>query len=298
MLKALITGGGGQDASYLAEFLLEKGYDVHVTMRRTSQRGTRNIDHILNKITIHSMSLESYASVYSVIRDVLPNEIYHLAAQSFVKNSFEDEFTTMNININGTHHMLHAFKEIVPWSKFYFAGSSEMFGNAPSPQNEETSMRPVSPYGISKLAGYNLCKYYRDAYKKFICCGILFNHESPRRGYEFVTKKITQAAKNKQVVKLGNVEARRDWGFAGDYVEAMHLMMQQPVADDYVIATGETHSVADFCKEAGVEYEVDQRFWRPNELHQLCGDATKARQYLGWEPKVTFKELVRMMCES
>lgn len=297
--KALITGITGQDASYLAELLLDKGYEVHGTARRVSGRSNR----IPNGAIVHYATLENYGSLYRAVEKVKPDEIYHLAAQSFVTNSFEDEFSTMSMNIHGTHYMLNAAKEIVPKAKFYFAGTSEMFGNATEPQDEETPMHPVSPYGISKLACYNLCHYYRDAFKMFISCGILFNHESPRRGDEFVTKKICNFAKKKQKVLLGNLEARRDWGHARDYVEAMWLMLQHDVPDDFVVATGITHSVGELAelayKEAGLDYKdyvgVDPKFYRANELHFLRGDARKALDCLGWKPKVKFKDLIKEM---
>lgn len=301
--KALITGIQGQDASYLAEFLIHKGYEVHGTYRRTSHPNFENIKHILGRIKIHSSSMNNYGSIYRVIQRVQPKEIYHLAAQSYVADSFDDEFTTMQTNVNGTHFMLNAAKDIVPEAKFYFAATSEMFGNVPDPQDEESCMHPVSPYGISKLAGYNLCHYYRDAFGMFICCGILFNHESPRRGIEFVTKKICEAAKKKEKVRLGNLDAKRDWGFAGDYVEAMWKMLQMAVPDDYVIATGETHTVREFAELAyrcmGLNYqeyvEIDPKFYRTNELRVLRGDATKANLLLNWKPKTDFLGLIKMM---
>jgi GDPmannose 4,6-dehydratase len=303
MSKALITGITGQDASYLTELLLSKGYEVHATYRRTSKQNFSNVKNIIDKLKLHSATLENYGSIYKVVNKVKPDEVYHLAAQSYVANSFEDEFSTMSTNIHGTHYILNSVKEICPHSKFYFAGTSEMFGNAPEPQNEQTPMHPVSPYGISKLACLNLCHYYKRAYQMFIACGILFNHESPRRGDEFVTKKITNAAKKKLIVRLGNLEARRDWGYAGDYVKAMWMMLQHHEPDDFVIATGETHSVKDFCKEAYGEkwsdyVEVDQEFYRPNELHVLRGDSSKAYAVLGWKPTVSFKQLVRMMMDE
>ena len=300
MPKALISGLSGQDASYLVELLLSKGYIVYGTLRRSVNKDLKYIDHL--PVYRYWATLENYASIYKVVQAVKPDEVYHLAAQSFVTNSFEDEFSTMSANINGTHHILNACKEIVPNCKFYFAGTSEMFGNQPSPQTLKTPLHPVSPYGISKLAGYNLCNYYRDAYNMFICTGILFNHESPRRGKEFVTQKIAQAAKNKQTVHLGNLEARRDWGFAGDYVEAMWLMLRPAIVNDYVIATGVTHSVREFAELAyrlvGLDYRdyviEDKTFYRPNELHELRGDNTY-NVYIGWKPKTTFEQLVEMM---
>lgn len=307
MPKALISGLTGQDGSYLAELLLDKGYEVHGIVRRVANKDYCNIEHIIAKLKLHSATLESYASLYNVINEVKPDEFYHLAAQTFVKDSFEDEFSTMAININGTHYVFNAIKEIIPTCKIYYAGSSEMYGNILiTPQEEFTPFRPVSPYGISKLAGYYLAQFYNHAFNMFIACGILFNHESPRRGKEFVTRKITEAAKRKEKVALGNLEARRDWGFAGDYVKAMWLMLQQREPEDFVIATGETHSVREFAELAyklvGLDYKdyviTDSKFYRPNELNVLQGDYTKALTLLDWQPQVRFEELVRMMIED
>jgi len=303
MKKALLSGGNGQDSSYLAELLLNLGYEVHITLRRTSNKNIGNIEHIIDKLKVHYATLENYGSLYNVVASAHPDEVYHLAAQSFVTNSFDDEFSTMSMNIHGTHYLLNAVKEIAPKARFYFAATSEMFGNVKEPQDEHTPMHPVSPYGISKLACYHLAHYYRDVFKMFVACGILFNHESPRRGNEFVTKKICNAAKAKQKVNLGNLDARRDWGYAGDYVEAMHLMLQQDEPDDFVIATGVTHSVGELARlaydKAGLDYKdyvgVDPKFYRANELHTLRGDPWKAKHYLGWSPKVTFEQLVEMM---
>jgi GDPmannose 4,6-dehydratase len=314
--KALITGITGQDGSYLAEFLLEKGYEVHGIVRRVaiedSEHRLWRIKHILDKIILHPASMESYASIFNVVDKLRPDECYHLAAQSFVSYSFEDEFSTINTNINGTHFVLSAMKEKAPECKFYFAGSSEMFGLVKeSPQNENTPFHPRSPYGISKVAGFDLTRNYREAYHLFACSGILFNHESPRRGYEFVTRKISNAvAKIKlglsKELKLGNLEAKRDWGFAGDYVKAMWLMLQQDQPDDYVIATGQTHSVEEFAELAfnhvGLDYQdylrIDEVLYRPAEVHLLRGDYSKGKKILGWEPKVTFEELVKMMVDA
>jgi GDPmannose 4,6-dehydratase len=298
-MVSLISGITGQDSFYLAEFLLAKGYEVHGTARRVSGRTYK----IPKGVIVHYATLENYGSLYRVVEKVKPDEVYHLAAQSFVTNSFDDEFSTMSMNIHGTHYLLNAVKEIVPKAKFYFAATSEMFGNAPEPQDEETPMNPVSPYGISKLACFHLCHYYRDVFNMFVSCGILFNHESPQRGDEFVTKKICNAAKNRQYVSLGNLEARRDWGYAGDYVEAMWLMLQQEEADDFVISTGITHSVGELAelayKEVGLNYKdyvsIDPKFYRANELHALRGDATKALFKLGWSPSMKFEQLVKEM---
>jgi len=315
-MKALITGITGQDGSYLAEFLLQKGYEFHGIVRRVAIEDPEHrlwrIRHILDKIILHAASMESYASIFKVIDQVKPDECYHLAAQSFVSYSFEDEFSTINTNINGTHFVLSAIKEKAPKCKFYFAGSSEMFGLAKeTPQNENTPFHPRSPYGISKVAGFDLTRNYREAYNIFACSGILFNHESPRRGYEFVTRKISNTVAEIKLglskeLKLGNLEAKRDWGFAGDYVKAMWLMLQQDEPDDYVIASGETHSVKEFAELAfrhvGLNYQdylsSDEIFFRPAEVHQLTGDYSKGKKILGWEPRVSFRELIQMMVDA
>lgn len=314
--KALITGITGQDGSYLAEHLLGLGYEVHGLVRRVAleipERRTERITHLLDRITLHSASLESYPSVFHVISRHDFDECYHLAAQSFVAESFADGFSTMNTNINGTHYVLAALRELRPRCRFYFAGSSEMFGKVREvPQNENTSFYPRSPYGISKVAGFELTRNYREAYEMFCVSGILFNHESPRRGYEFVTRKISSTVARIKLglaseLRLGNLEARRDWGHAKDYIRAMHLMMQQSEPDDYVIATGTSHSVADFCErafaEVGLNYReyvvTDERFRRPAEVDQLVGDATKAQTMLDWRPEYTFDELVSEMVQS
>jgi GDPmannose 4,6-dehydratase len=267
---------------------------------------------ILAKIHLHAGSLENYASVFSVVEKVQPDECYHLAAQSFVSYSFEDDFSTISTNIDGTLSVLSAIAQRVPECKIYFAGSSEMFGIVEhSPQNEDTPFRPRSPYGISKVAGYYLTRNYREAYNIFACCGIFFNHESPRRGYEFVTRKITNAvAKIKmglsKELRLGNLDARRDWGFAGDYVKAMWLTLQQDRPDDYVVATGETHTVREFAELAfnyvNLNWQnyvvVDETFYRASEAYPLTGDYSKAKKVLGWAPQVKFNELVEMIVEA
>ena len=316
MKKALITGITGQDGSYLAEFLLAKGYEVHGIVRRVALEDpthrTWRINHLRDKLKLHSASLESYASVFHVVEKVKPDECYHLAAQSFVSYSFEDEFSTLNTNINGTHSILSAIKERAPKCRFYFAGSSEMFGNAPmSPQNENTPMMPRSSYGISKLAGFHLTRNYREAYGMFACNGTLFNHESPRRGFEFVTRKITDAVARiklglEKELKLGNLEARRDWGFAGDYIKAMWMMLQAKEPAGFVVATNETHTIGEFLDLAFGRVNLDwhdhvaedKQFYRPAEIHELRGDYSKARKALGWEPSVSFKELVYMMVDA
>jgi len=313
MKKAFITGITGQDGSYLAELLLQKGYEVHGLVRRVAiedpaQRLGR-IRHILDKIILHSGSLESYASIFSVVEKINPDECYHLAAQSFVAVSFEDSFSTLNTNINGTLYVLAALKECAPHCRFYFAGSSEMFGKVrETPQNEQTPFHPRSPYGISKVAGFDITRNYREAYGMFCCSGILFNHESERRGREFVTRKISSGvaaikAGRQEKLHLGNLEARRDWGYAPEYVEAMWRMLQQDEPDDYVIATGETHSVGEFAAAAfaavGLDWHeyvvIDEQLKRPAEVDLLVGDITKAKEKLGWRPQVSFQELVRIM---
>src|SRR5438876_4858375 len=314
--KALITGITGQDGSYLAEHLLALGYEVHGLVRRAAledpTRSFSRIAALLDRVTLHPASLESYPSIFDVISGHEFDECYHLAAQSFVAESFADGFSTMNTNINGTHYVLAALRELRPRCRFYFAGSSEMFGKVREvPQNEDTAFYPRSPYGISKVAGFELTRNYREAYEMFCVSGILFNHESPRRGYEFVTRKISSTVARIKLglaaeLRLGNLEARRDWGHAKDYVRAMHLMIQQPEADDYVIATGTSPSVADFCErafaEVGLDYRkyvvTDERFRRPAEVDQLVGDATKARKTLGWSPDYTFDQLVSEMVQA
>ena len=314
--KALITGITGQDGSYLSELLIKKGYEVHGIIRRVALEDPDHrlwrIKHIQDKLTLHFATLESYPSIFKIIEHLVPDECYHLAGQSFVSYSFEDEFSTVNTNINGTHFVLSAIKEKAPKCKVYFAGSSEMFGKvAEVPQTENTPFHPRSSYGISKVAGFDFTRNYREAYNIFACNGILFNHESPRRGFEFVTRKITSSAARIKLglakeLCLGNMEAKRDWGFAGDYVEAMWLMLQQDKPDDYVIATGETHSVKEFVELAfshvGLRWEdhvvVDNKFFRPSEIQLLLGNNEKAKRLLGWSPKVGFKELVKMMVEA
>jgi GDPmannose 4,6-dehydratase len=311
----LITGITGQDGSYLAELLLELGYEVHGLVRRValedSNRRFTRIEHLLDRIQLHPASLESYPSIFHVVSRHSFDECYHLAAQSFVAESFLDGFSTLNTNINGTHYMLAAMRELRPQCRFYFAGSSEMFGKvAETPQTETTRFHPRSPYGISKVAGFDLTRNYREAYDMFCVSGLLFNHESPRRGYEFVTRKITATVariKLGQVneLRLGNLDAQRDWGHAKDYVRAMHLMLQQDSPDDYVVATGETHTVREFCErafaEVGLDYKkhvkIDERFLRPAEVDLLIGDASKARQRLNWKPQYSFSDLVTEMVQ-
>jgi GDPmannose 4,6-dehydratase len=316
MKRALITGITGQDGSYLSEMLLEKGYEVHGIVRRVAlehpQARMWRIRHILDRIHIHGASMESYASIFDIFSEIKPDECYHLAAQSFVSYSFEDEFSTINTNLNGTHYVLSAIKRQAPHCKFYFAASSEMFGNVKeTPQNENTPFHPRSPYGISKMAGFELTRNYREAYGLFALSGILFNHESSRRGAEFVTRKITSAAAKIKLgigkeIRLGNLEARRDWGHARDYVMAMWLMLQQNEPEDYVIASGESHSVREFLESAfnyvNLDYHdylgIDDKLYRPSEVNILQGDASKAHKKLNWSPAVPFEELVREMVDS
>jgi GDPmannose 4,6-dehydratase len=314
--KALITGITGQDGSYLAESLLKRGYEVHGLVRRVAleapERRTERIAHLLDRITLHPASLESYPSIFHIVSRNDFDECYHLAAQSFVAESFADGFSTMNTNINGTHYMLAALRELRPQCRFYFAGSSEMFGKVREvPQRETTPFHPRSPYGISKVAGFDLTRNYREAYGMFCVSGILFNHEGPRRGFEFVTRKISHTVARIKLglaseLRVGNLEAQRDWGHSKDYVEAMYLMLQQPAPDDYVVATGEFHSVREFCErafaEVGLDYQkyvvIDERFQRPAEVDQLVGDPTKARTVLGWSPTYTFDDLVKEMVQT
>ena len=314
---ALITGITGQDGSYLAELLLSKGYEVHGIVRRVALEDERHrlwrLRHILKDLTLHAGSLESYASLFNIVLKIKPDEVYHLAAQSYVGYSFEDEFSTLNININGTHYLLSAVKEFAASKvKFYFAASSEMFGKVQeSPQVETTPFYPRSSYGISKMTGFHLTRNYREAYKLHASNGILFNHESPRRGFEFVTRKISSAVarikKNpKEKLKLGNINAMRDWGHAKDYVEAMWIMLQQDNPGDYVIGTGKKFSVEDFAKKAfahvGLNYKdhivIDQQLIRPAEVDQLLADCSKAKKILKWEPKISFDDLIIDMVES
>ena len=314
--RALVTGITGQDGSYLAELLLDKDYEVHGIVRRVALQDPAHrlsrIAHLKNRVTLHAASLESFPSIFQVMRKVHPDECYHLAAQSFVSYSFEDEFSTMNTNINGVHYVLCALREAAPNCAFYFAGSSEMFGKvAEVPQTESTRFHPRSAYGISKVAGFDLTRNYREAYGIRAVNGILFNHESPRRGTEFVTRKITTGlarilAGTEDRLHLGNLTARRDWGHARDYVEAMWLMLQQPIPDDYVVATGESHSVEEFAELAFGLFDLDYRkfvtvdpdFYRPAEVQDLIGNHAKAKRELGWQHRTSFEELVKEMVFS
>lgn len=313
---AFITGITGQDGSYLAEHLLALDYEVHGLVRRVAleqpEVRLQRIRHLLDRIHLHPGNLENYPTLFQIFSRQPFHECYHLAAQSFVAESFADGFSTMTTNITGTHYVLAALRELQPDCRFYFAGSSEMFGKVrETPQTERTPFHPRSPYGVSKIGGYHLTMNYREAYGMYASSGILFNHESPRRGFEFVTRKITSTVARikkgqETVLRLGNLDARRDWGHAQDYVKAMHLMLQQETAEDYVVATGETHSVREFCEQAfaqvGLDYrdfvQCDERYYRPAEVDLLIGDATRARQVLGWQPTRSFQELVREMVEA
>ena len=314
--KALITGITGQDGSYLSELLLSKNYKVYGLVRRVALEDETHrlwrIKHILKKITLESASLESYASIVKIIQKIKPDEIYHLGAQSYVAYSFQDEFSTLNTNINGTHFILSAIKDFSPKTKFYFAGSSEMFGKVQKKkQDEKTRFYPRSAYGISKVAGFELTRNYREAYNIFACTGILFNHESPRRGFEFVTRKISSSvAKIKlgkqKYLNLGNILAKRDWGHAKDYVKAMWLMLQQKKPSDFVIGTGKMHSVKEFAKIAfsiaNLDYKkyikFDKSLLRPAEVDILKANYGKAKKILKWKPTVSFNQLVKEMVKE
>lgn len=348
MKKALITGITGQDGSYLAEFLIEKGYEVHGLIRRSSSFNTERIDHIYvdphdpkAKLFLHYGDLTDSGQLTNLIYNIQPDEIYHLAAQSHVRVSFDMPEFTGDITGLGTTRLLDAIRRSGIRTKFYQASSSEMFGDAPPPQNEETPFRPRSPYAAAKIYAYWMVKNYRDGYGMYAVNGILFNHESPRRGETFVTRKITRALARiiyglEKKLYLGNLEARRDWGYAPEFTEAMWLMLQQDHADDYVVATGETHSVREFVNlafaHAGIELEwkgtgpdekglikssasnlqphssslrpgeaiieIDSRYFRPLEVECLRGDASKARKALGWEPRIRFKDLVKIMVDA
>ena len=313
---ALITGITGQDGSYLAEFLLKKKYKIHGIIRRIALEDETHrlwrLQRILKQVNLHPASLESYASIVRIVQKVKPTEIYHLGAQSYVDYSFKDEFSTLNTNINGTHYILSAIKDFSPKTKFYFAGSSEMFGKVRSvPQNEKTPFHPRSAYGISKVTGHDLTRNYREAYNLHCSTGILFNHESPRRGFEFVTRKISHGVARikyglQRELNLGNLDSKRDWGHAQDYVEAMWLMLQQKKPGDFVIASNKQHSVREFAKMAfsivGLDYrkfvKIDKNLYRPAEVQSLLGDFSKARRTLKWKPKVSFKNLVKDMVLS
>ena len=319
MKKALITGITGQDGSYLAEFLINKGYTVYGIIRRSSSFNTQRIDHMYQdpheknrKLNLVYGDLNDASSLNLLIKNICPDEIYNLGAQSHVKVSFEVPEYTAEVTGLGTTRLLEAIRDTGVKTKFYQASSSEMYGKVlETPQNENTPFYPRSPYGATKVYAYWMTVNYREAYKMFACNGILFNHESPRRGETFVTRKITMALARIKLglqdkLYLGNLDAKRDWGFAGDYVEAMWLMLQQPKPDDFVIATGQTHSVREFLQEsfdyAKLDWKkyvvIDKRYLRPTEVDLLLGDSSKARRVLKWKPKVNFKQLVRMMVDS
>ena len=340
---ALITGITGQDGSYLAELLLSKNYKVHGLVRRVASENEAHrlwrLKDILKTINLHAASLESYASIVKLVEKLKPTEIYHLGAQSYIDYAFKDEFSTINTNINGTHYLLSAIKEFSPKTKMYFAASSEMFGKAlEMPQNEKTPFYPRSTYGISKVAGFDLTRNYREAYNIFCCSGILFNHESPRRGFEFVTRKITHAVAKIKLglqkdLTLGNVNAMRDWGHAKDYVEMCWKILQHKKADDFVIATekqysvkffierclkflnikvkwrgkglNETARIIEFNKEIYPNLNINQiiikiskKYFRPNEVENLIGNTSKAKKTFKWKPKIKIDELIKEMLES
>ncbi|HUT10142.1 MAG TPA: GDP-mannose 4,6-dehydratase [Thermoguttaceae bacterium] len=310
--KALITGITGQDGAYLAEFLMGKGYEVHGMVRRSSTDSFERIAHLQDRLVLHHADLLDQLSIVALVRDVRPQEVYNLAAQSFVPTSWLQPMLTGEFTALGVTRVLEAIRLVDRDIRFYQASSSEMFGQVrEEPQTENTSFWPRSPYGVAKVYGHWITVNYRESYDIFACSGILFNHESPFRGKEFVTRKITDAVARiklgvQQKLKLGNLDAKRDWGFAGDYVQAMWMMLQQDAPDDYVVATGEAHSVRDFVALAfdrvGLDWqkyvETDPSLFRPAEVNVLRGDATKARTVLGWQPKVSFPELVRMMVDA
>lgn len=312
MKTALITGITGQDGSYLAELLLEKGYRVHGIVRRLSTPNFSRIQHILDEVTIHDADLCDQLSLIKAIKKAEPDEIYNLAAQSFVATSWDQSLLTGDYTGLGVTRMLEAAKMLNPKIRFYQASSSEMYGKVIyTPQNEDTPFYPRSPYGVAKAYGHYITVNYRESYGMYCVSGILFNHESPRRGIEFVTRKITDGVAKIKTGKqrhltLGNLDAKRDWGYAKDYVEAMWQMLQQKEPDDYVIATGETHTVREFCEiafgYAGLDYRehvvTDEKFMRPAEVDLLLGDAAKAERQMGWKPKTSFRELVELMVEA
>jgi GDPmannose 4,6-dehydratase len=310
--KALITGITGQDGSYLAEFLLAKGYEVHGMVRRASTENFERIDHLRDSIRLHQADLLDQLSIVTLVRDIRPQEVYNLAAQSFVPTSWLQPLLTGEFTALGVTRMLDAIRLVDSSIRFYQASSSEMFGAVrQEPQNEATPFWPRSPYGVAKVYGHWITVNYRESYGIFACSGILFNHESPRRGMEFVTRKVTDGVARiktglQEKLCLGNLDAKRDWGFAGDYVQAMWMMLQQGQPDDYVVATGQQHSVRELVELAfqhvGLDWrrhvEIDPGLMRPAEVNRLCGDATKARQVLGWKPHVTFAGLVEMMVDA
>ena len=315
MKKALITGIAGQDGSYLTDLLLSKGYEVHGIVRRESVEDTTrlaNLKHTLDKIHLYPISVNNHLSLYKLFRDIMPDECYHLAASSFVHYNFDDEFSILNNNFNSTHYLLSTIKELKPACRLFFAGSSEMFGEpSETPQTELTRFNPKSIYGISKIASYYMMRNYRDKEGIFAATGIMYNHESPRRGHQFVTRKITSTVKKiahneADKLSLGNLDAMRDWGWAPDYVEAMWRMLQADTADDYILATGELHSVREFVdiafSLAGLDYskyvQTDPRFFRPSEKNPLCGNPVKIKDRLGWQNSRSLKEIIRSMLQA
>ena len=314
--RALITGIAGQDGSYLAELLLEQGYEVHGIVRRAAiedpEHSLSRLLPVRGRVHLHAAALDSLPSIYRVFQQVAPDECYHLAAQSFVACAFEDELATLTSNITSTYHVLAALRGCAPTCRFYFAATSEMFGRVSArPQNESTLLHPRSAYGISKVAGFHLARNYRETYGIKVACGILYNHESPRRGFEFVTRKISSYAARIKLglareLRLGNLDAQRDRGHAREYVRAMWMMLQQEEPEDYVVATGELHSVREFAEAAfahvGLNYQdyvvVDQQFVRPLDPVPLVGDTAKAKQHLGWTYRGSFKALVQEMVEA
>lgn len=312
MKTALITGITGQDGSYLAELLLEKGYNVHGIVRRLSSPNMHRIAHLVDKVTLHDADLCDPHSLINAVKISQPDEVYNLGAQSFVATSWQQAILTSDLTGIGVTRLLEAVRMFKPDAKFYQASSSEMFGKVKAvPQNEDTPFHPRSPYGVAKVYGHYITLNYRESYDMFCVSGILFNHESPRRGPEFVTRKISQAVARiktgqQKELRLGNLDAKRDWGFAKDYVKGMWLMLQQDQPDDFVLATGETHSVREFCEIAfsavGLDYNdyvvVDPKFYRPAEVDLLLGDPAKAKKQLKWEPETSFQDLVRLMVDA
>ena len=312
MKRAIITGITGQDGSYLAEFLLEKGYKVFGLKRRTSSLNYGNSKHLIGEIEFISADMEDLPSLINSVKTAKPDEVYNLAAQSFVKASWDQPILTSMVDGLGVTYMLEAIKTARPDARFYQASTSEMFGKVQEmPQKETTPFYPRSPYAVAKLYGHWITINYRESYDMYACSGILFNHESPRRGLEFVTRKVTNAVARIKLglqdsVSLGNLDSKRDWGFAGDYVKAMWLMLNQEEPDDFVISTGETHTIREMCEVAfchvGLDYEdyvkIDPKFFRPAEVEVLLGNPEKAKKKLGWEPEVTFKQLIEMMVDS